>query len=74
MNITLSANEKLIEKAREYAKEHNSSLNKMVRAFLESVVSESENKSDIDFFMNTIDRLEGDSEEKPWKREELYDI
>ncbi len=74
MNITLSADEKLIEKARKYAKDHNSSLNKMVRAFLKSVVSESENKSDIDFFLNTIDRLEGDSKGKPWKREGLYDI
>ena len=33
MNITLSADEILIKKARKYAGEHNTSLNKMVKGF-----------------------------------------
>jgi len=33
MNITLSASEKLIEKSREYARRHNTSLNNLIRVF-----------------------------------------
>lgn len=40
MNITLSADEKLIRKAREYAKQHNSSLNNLVRRYLEKITNE----------------------------------
>ncbi len=40
MNITLSADEKLIKKAREYAKRHNSSLNNLVRGYLERITNE----------------------------------
>jgi hypothetical protein len=34
MNITLSANAELIEKSREYANAHNTSLNQLVRDYL----------------------------------------
>lgn len=40
MNITLSADENLIKKAREYAKRHNSSLNNLVRSYLEQITNE----------------------------------
>jgi hypothetical protein len=40
MNITLSADEELIRKAREYAKRHNSSLNNLVRSYLEQITNE----------------------------------
>ncbi len=40
MNISLSADEKLIKKAREYAKRHNSSLNNLVRSYLEQITNE----------------------------------
>ena len=38
MNITLSAQDELIEKARQYAREHNTSLNQLIRDHLERLV------------------------------------
>ncbi len=37
MNITLSASEKLIEKSREYARRHNTSLNNLIREYLKKI-------------------------------------
>jgi hypothetical protein len=45
MNITLSANEELIKKAREYAKRHNTSLNKLIRAHLEQITNQTDTES-----------------------------
>lgn len=38
MNITLSAQDELIEKARQYAREHDTSLNQLIRDYLERLV------------------------------------
>ncbi len=40
MNITLSADEKLIAKSRDYARSHNTSLNNLIRDYLRSLVNE----------------------------------
>ncbi|MFZ5830435.1 MAG: DUF6364 family protein [Planctomycetota bacterium] len=40
MNITFSADPALIEKARNYAQLHNTSLNQLIRDFLERTVGE----------------------------------
>lgn len=45
MNITLSANEELIKKARNYAKRHNTSLNKLIRAHLEQITNQIDRES-----------------------------
>ncbi len=45
MNITLSANEELIKKARNYAKRHNTSLNKLIRAHLEQITNQMDRES-----------------------------
>ena len=74
MNITLSADTNLIEKAREYANEHDTTLNKMVRVFLQSVVSESHTKCDVEYFLNSVERIQGNSKGKKWVRQDLYDI
>jgi hypothetical protein len=40
MNITLSADEKLIKKTREYAKKHNTTLNNLIREYLKQLINE----------------------------------
>ncbi len=40
MNITLSANEELIERARAYARRHGTTLNNLIRAYLEQITNE----------------------------------
>lgn len=42
MNITLSADENLIKKSREYAENHNTTLNNMIREYLEKVTGETD--------------------------------
>lgn len=74
MNITLSADKTLIKKAREYAKKHDTSLNKMIRAFLQSVISDTNSKNDVEFFLNTVERIQGNSKGITWSREEIYGI
>ena len=39
MNITLSADKSLIEKSRKYAKKHNTSINNLIRNYLNKLVS-----------------------------------
>ena len=39
MNITLSADEELVKKAREYAARHGTSLNRMIREYMEQLTS-----------------------------------
>tara|TARA_B100000315_G_scaffold40251_1_gene35148 strand:- start:2611 stop:2835 length:225 start_codon:yes stop_codon:yes gene_type:complete len=74
MNITLSADSKLIKKVRQYANDHNTTLNKMVRTFLQSLVSDPRTESDVNYFLNSVERIQGDSKGKKWNRHELYDI
>ncbi len=45
MNITLSADKELIRKAREYAARHGTSLNRMIRRYLEQLVSDEDKES-----------------------------
>lgn len=45
MNITLSADQELIRKAREYASRHGTSLNRMIRRYLEQLVSAEDTES-----------------------------
>jgi dihydroxyacetone kinase len=41
MNITLSADKSLIEKARVYAKKHNTTINNLVREYLKKITGHS---------------------------------
>ena len=42
MNITLSADKRLIEKCRDFAKKHNTTLNNLIREYLKRIVNERE--------------------------------
>ncbi len=45
MNITLSVDKELVEKAREYAVRHGTSLNRMIRRYLEELTSGGDRES-----------------------------
>lgn len=72
-NITLSADEQLIEKARHKAKAHHSSLNAEFRKWLESYAdNEREGKKRIRDFEKIMDKLSYVSAgEKKFTREEM---
>jgi len=45
--LTLSLNQRIIEKAKAYAKENKTSLSKMIEAYFKSLTTEEVSKSDI---------------------------
>jgi ribonuclease D len=70
-NITFSVDDRLIEEGRRYAREHQTSLNAMLRSLLERTVRG--NRTDwVDECFREMDAAPGHSNGKKWKREELY--
>ena len=73
MNVTLSIDEKLVERARRLAAAQGTSLNQMIRRLLEEATA----ASSVDRFVEELDELwasdEGDSGGQAWRRDELYD-
>ena len=61
MNITLSADEKLIKRAREYAKQHRSSLNNLIRAYLEQITGEMDGDRAAEEFTSLCREYAGES-------------
>ena len=72
-NITLSMDEDLLAKGRQYAKDHNLTLNSLVRLLLQRTV-ESESKSWTEECFEKMDSAGGRSRGRTWSREDLYDV
>ena len=73
MNITLSADKTLIEKARRYAKKQNTTLNNLVRAYLKKITGQADDDKNADEF-EIIALEHGGKSSKDYKfnREEIY--
>lgn len=61
MNITLSADAVLVRKAREYAKRHNSSLNNLIRRYLEQITNEMDRYSAVEELEKLCTEYAGES-------------
>lgn len=73
MNITLSADEKLIEKARSYAAAHGTSLNQLIRDYLDRLVGEVNADQAADEFASVAHDRPGDSGGNfTLRREDIY--
>jgi len=71
-NITLSIDDDLLEKGREYARSHNVSLNALIRRLLQGVVARKEDGW-FDQMFAVADELKASSQ-KRWTRDELYRV
>jgi hypothetical protein len=72
-NITISIEEEVLAAGREYAKQHNISLNSLIRKLLaQTVLPESQNWLEECFSL--MDQTNANSHGKRWTREELYDV
>jgi hypothetical protein len=73
MNVTLSIDVKLVERARRLAAAQGTSLNQMIRRLLEEATA----ASSVDHLVGELEELwvadEGDSGGQTWRRDELYD-
>ena len=72
-NITLSMDDTILSAGRKYAKEHNISLNGLIRKLLGQTVMRS-SSSWLDESFQVMDRAGGNSRGRGGTREELYDI
>jgi hypothetical protein len=72
-NITLSADEAALAQARRYAKAHNTTLNHLIRDYIQEIGKESERESFRDEFLQFTQEHAGCSE-PGWKfdREEIH--
>ena len=74
MNITLSVDEKVIRRSRQYAKEHNTTLNKMVREFLQKIGGGNKLQSNAEEFAQLAKSMGGKSLPcYTFNREELHE-
>lgn len=74
MNITLSADEKLIARSREYARRHNTSLNNLVRDYLRKISGEKDAAECADEFAGLAETMAGRSDDSyRFNRDELHD-
>jgi len=74
MNITLSADEKLIARSRQYAKEHNTTINNLVREFLQRIGGDRDKYANVEEFVKLAKTMGGRSEESfIFNRDELHE-
>jgi len=72
-NITLSMDEKLIEKSRKYAEKQGKSLNALIRELLQKTVNTGSSSKKTNRLFDLMDKAAGNSKGKKWRREEIYD-
>jgi hypothetical protein len=73
MNITLSADKKIIEKARIYARKQNTSLNNLVREYLKRITDHTDAGMAAEEFERIALEYGGKSEsDYKFNREEIY--
>lgn len=71
-NITLSIDDDLLDAGRKYAREHNTSLNALMRDLLARTVTRPSAGRMRDMFA-MIDSIRVNPQERKWKREDAYD-
>jgi hypothetical protein len=73
MNVTLSIDEKLVERARRLAASQGTSLNQMIRRLLEEATAATSPEHLLQELVELWASDEGDSHGRTWRRDELYD-
>lgn len=72
-NITLSIDDNLLEAGRRYAREHNTSLNALIRDLLAKTVIRPSG-SRLEEAFRLADKARISSGGRKWKREDAYDV
>jgi hypothetical protein len=73
MNVTLAIDERLLERAREVARSRRTTLNQLVRDYLERLTATAHGPSVAQQFERLWAENEGRSVGGKWRREDLYD-
>jgi|CXWL01.1.fsa_nt_gi hypothetical protein len=72
MNITLSVDERSLEEARRIAAARGTSVNQLVREYIDSL-ARLDGKAAAEEFRRLSASGSGNSDGRPWKREDAYD-
>ncbi len=73
-NLTLAIEEDVLLAARKYALEHGTTVNQLVRAYLEEVAAgDARHRQAAERMRRNLDRLELEVGPRSWTREDLYD-
>ena len=72
-NVTLSIDNELLEKGRNYARLHHTSLNHMIRESIREKV-EAESPAWLEEAFGIMDELKSAKKSSSWKREDLYRV
>jgi len=72
-NITLSIQDNILKASRAYSKQHNISLNALIRDLLARTVMRSANSAMLEESFRLADKANANSHGKKWSRSELYD-
>ena len=72
-NVTISIDDDLINRGRQYARLHNTSLNALIRRLLKNTV-ESGTDNWLREYFDLADQVNANSKGKKWTRDELYDV
>jgi hypothetical protein len=72
MNITLSIDEQIIERAREKLRATGKSVNQEIREHLQHIAGDDDLERDIEFFVKTSGMGKPEADWK-WNRDELYE-
>jgi antitoxin component of RelBE/YafQ-DinJ toxin-antitoxin module len=73
-NITLSVDEKVLAQARRYAAEHNTSINALVRQYLEQIAGNNERARQAMRELRAMsDRSTAEAGPVRWKRDDLHE-
>ncbi len=72
-NITISLNEDLLTSGRRYAEKQQTSVNALIRKFLEQTVR-SDSNDWIEECFRLMDRAKANSGGRRWEREDVYDV
>jgi len=70
-NVTISLKKQLLEASRDYARGRGTSLNALIREFLEKTVNHPR-RAWPDDFLACVQKARGNSRGWKWNREELY--
>ncbi len=73
MNITVSIDDRLLDRARELARKRDTSLNQMIRDYLEEVTASSAPEHQLEDLERMWREDNPDSGGRGWKRGDLYD-
>jgi len=73
-NVTLSIDEGLLARSRDYARAHRTTLNGMIRSLLQSTVGGADYPTRLSECLELADQANGHSRGRRWKRSDLYDV